>query len=93
MDTGKNKDGRKIPFVMEDGTQVQFCVLEQTRFYGVNYLLVTEDEDSPEAEALILKDLSDEQSAQALYEIVEDDEELHALAGVFEELLEDVDII
>jgi hypothetical protein len=93
MDTGKNKDGRKIPFVMEDGTQVQFCVLEQTRFYGVNYLLVTEDEDSPEAEALILKDLSDEQSAQALYEIVDDDEELCALAGVFEELLEDVDIV
>jgi len=93
MDTGKNKDGRKIPFVMEDGTQVQFCVLEQTRFYGVNYLLVTEDEDSPEMEVLILKDLSDEQSAQALYEIVEDDEELRALAGVFEELLEDVDIV
>ncbi|MDE7060553.1 MAG: DUF1292 domain-containing protein [Lachnospiraceae bacterium] len=93
MDTGKNKDGRKIPFVMEDGTQVQFCVLEQTRFYGINYLLVTEDEDSPEAEALILKDLSDEQSAQALYEIVDDDEELCALAGVFEELLEDVDIV
>ena len=93
MDTGKNKDGRKSPFVMEDGTQVQFCVLEQTRFYGVNYLLVTEDEDSPEAEALILKDLSDEQSAQALYEIVDDDEELCALAGVFEELLEDVDIV
>lgn len=93
MDTGKNKDGRKIPFVMEDGTQVQFCVLEQTRFYGINYLLVTEDEDSPEMEVLILKDLSDEQSAQALYEIVEDDEELRALAGVFEELLEDVDIV
>ncbi|MDE7326929.1 MAG: DUF1292 domain-containing protein [Lachnospiraceae bacterium] len=93
MDTDKNRDGRKIPFMMEDGTQVQFCVLEQTRFYGVDYLLVTEDFDSPEAEALILKDLSGATSSQALYEIVEDETELRAVAAVFEELLEDVDLL
>lgn len=93
MDTEKNRDGRKIPFMMEDGTQVQFCVLEQTKFYGVDYLLVTEDFDSPEAEALILKDLSGAMSSQALYEIVDDETELRAVAAVFEELLEDVDLL
>ncbi len=93
MDVEKNNSGRKIPFEMEDGTQVEFYVLEQTRFYGVDYLLVTEDGDLPEAQALILKDLSGEQSAEALYEIVEDENELRAVAALFEELLEDVDIL
>lgn len=92
MGTEKNT-GARIPFVTEDGTTVQFCVLEQTKFYGVHYLLVTEDETLADAEVYILKDLSGEDSAQAVYEIVEDDEELHAVAGLFEELLEDVDIV
>lgn len=93
MNTEKNAESRKVPFVTEDGTTVQFCVLEQTRFYGVDYLLVTEDETSEEAEVYILKDLSGEDSAEAVYEIVDDEEELHAVAGLFEELLEDVDIV
>lgn len=93
MDAEKNNSGRKIPFEMEDGTQVEFYVLEQTRFYGVDYLLVAEDGDLPEAQALILKDLSGEQSAEALYEIVEDENELRVVAALFEELLEDVDIL
>ncbi len=93
MDAEKNNSGRKIPFEMEDGTQVEFYVLEQTRFYGVDYLLVAEDGDLPEAQAPILKDLSGEQSAEALYEIVEDENELRAVAALFEELLEDVDIL
>lgn len=79
MDAEKNNSGRKIPFEMEDGTQVEFYVLEQTRFYGVDYLLVAEDGDLPEAQALILK--------------VEDENELRAVAALFEELLEDVDIL
>ena len=41
--------------------ETEFYVLEETRIGGKNYLLVTEDgEDEEEAEALILKDLSDE---------------------------------
>ena len=54
---------------------------------------MAEDGDLPEAQALILKDLSGEQSAEALYEIVEDENELRAVAALFEELLEDVDIL
>ena len=93
MGTEKKADGARIPFVTEDGATVQFRVLEQTKFYGVDYLLVTEDETLEDAEVYILKDLSGQDSEQALYEIVEDEEELHAVAGLFEELLEDVDIV
>ncbi len=77
----------------EDGSKLDFYVLEQTRFYGVSYLLVTEDAGDGDAEVYILKDLSEEGSAEAVYEFVEDEEELDALAEVFGELLEDVDIV
>ncbi len=93
MGTEKNTDSRKVSFVAEDGSEVQFCVLEQTKFYGIDYLLVTEDETGADAEVYILKDLSGGESADAVYEIVDDEEELHAVAGLFEELLEDVDIV
>ena len=83
----------RIPFQTEDGKTVLFYVLEQTKFYGVNYLLVTEDTESEDAEVYILKDLSGKDSDEAVYEMVEEDKELRALAGLFQELLEDVDLV
>ena len=68
-------------------------MLEQTRINGMNYILVTESDDEEEdAEAFILKDLSADGEQEALYEIVEDDEELEAVSKIFSEMLEDVDI-
>ncbi len=73
--------------------EVGFYVLEQTRINGRNYLLVTEsDDEDDESEAFILKDLSESGEEEAVYEIVEEDEELEAVSGVFAELLEDIDL-
>ena len=73
--------------------EVGFYVLEQTRINGRNYLLVTEsDDEDDESEAFILKDLSERGEEEAVYEIVEEDEELEAVSGVFAELLEDIDL-
>ena len=58
---------------------------------GVNYLLVTDSEED-DGECLILKDTSEDQDQESLYEIVEDEKELDAVLTVFEELLDDVDI-
>ena len=69
----------------------EFYVLEQTRVAGVGYLLVTETEKE-DGDAWILKDLSADGEADALYEIVEDDGELEAASRIFEEMLEDVQI-
>lgn len=82
----------KIIFSPDGENQVGFYVLEQTRLGGINYILVTDVEDG-DGEAFILKDLSDEESAEAIYEIVEDDAELEAVATVFENLLEDIDLV
>lgn len=79
----------KITFIDEDGTPVDFYVLEQTTVGGMNYILVTDSEEE-DGEALILKDLSGAESEEAEYEIVSDDEELKSIAGVFENLLEDI---
>ena len=82
----------KILFSPDGEEQVEFFVLEQTRLGGFNYILVTDVEEG-DGEALILKDLSEESDAEAVYEIVSEDSELEAVASVFENLLEDVDLV
>lgn len=82
----------KISFAMETtGEEESFYVLEETRLNGTNYILVTDSEDG-DGEALILKDLSSDGDSDALYEIVEDDQELESVMGIFVQLLEDVDL-
>ncbi len=81
----------KITFTPEGEEPVEFYVLEQTRIGGKNYILVTDAEEG-DGEALILKDLSEDGEAESIYEIVEDDEELSAVAGVFENMLEDIEL-
>ena len=82
----------KIIFTMEEtGEEVEFFVLEETRLNGVDYILVTDSEED-DGQALILKDLSADGDSEAVYEIVEDDRELESVLGIFEQLLEDVDI-
>ena len=82
----------KIKFMSEEmQEEVDFFVLEQTKVNGISYILVTDSEED-DAECLILKDTSEENAPESVYEIVDDDVELTAIAKVFEEPLEDVDI-
>lgn len=82
----------KIRFALGDGSGAdEFFVLEQTMINGSAYLLVAESEED-DAECLILKEVSQSETGDSVYEIVEDDTELLAVSKVFEELLEDVDI-
>ena len=69
--------------------EAEFFVLEQTKVNGVSYILVTDSEED-DAECLILKDTTTDESSDSIYEIVEDDVEIGAVSKVFEELLEDV---
>ncbi len=83
----------KIIFTDPDtDEEIQFFVLEQTCIAGITYLLVAEEaEDEGEAFAYILREIKTDDD-DVLYEVVEDDEEIRAIAKVFEELMEDVDI-
>ena len=82
----------KVRFTFGDGSgEDEFFVLEETKINGSAYILVTDSQED-DAECLILKEISQPQQADSVYEIVEDETELLAVSKVFEELLEDVNI-
>ncbi|MCH5273178.1 MAG: DUF1292 domain-containing protein [Lachnospiraceae bacterium] len=87
----RNQDN--ITFITEDGDEALFHVIEETRINGTNYLLVLDDIEGEETEALILKDVSAETETEAVYEIVEDEKELRAVADLFSEILEDTEFV
>lgn len=84
----------KIKFQTEDEGLVEFFVIEETRINGINYLLVSESDDDSDEEAVayILKDTSAAEETEAVYEMVEADDELEYVSKIFAELIDDVDI-
>ena len=81
----------KIVFTPDDGEAVEFYVLEQTTIAGRNYILVTDTKEG-DGEALILKDTASPTDSESVYEIVTEDEELSAVAEMFEKILDDVEL-
>ena len=59
----------QIELETEDGEKQSFFVLEETRVSGISYLLVADSEED-EANAFILKDLSEDGESTARYVIV-----------------------
>lgn len=98
----KDKDNEKavygsVEFETEDGEIVTFYILEQTRLGGIDYILVTDDvegTEDTEGGFLVLREngVSGDEEDIVSYEIVEDEKELKAVVGVFNELLEDLDL-
>lgn len=88
-------ENNRITFKLDDGTEESFYAVEQTKLGGFDYILVTDEpDDSPEANAFILKDVSAPDDAEAVYEFIEDNSELNALWDIFRELLgDDTDLI
>lgn len=82
----------KLTITLEDDNKIEFYVLEQTTVGGINYFLVTEDEEG-DSDALILKDLSKKEDAEAIFEVVSDDAELDSIAKIFASILDDVNFI
>lgn len=82
----------KITLIPEDEERpVEFYVLEETTLGGRDYFLVTDAEDG-DGEALILKDMSEKEDAEALFVVVSEDEELEAVADIFAGLMEDISL-
>lgn len=82
----------KITFHADRGEAVEFYVLEQTRIGGVDYILVTDFEEG-DGEALILKDMSGDGEEESVFSIVSDEEELSAVAEVFQNMLDDIEFV
>ena len=85
----ENKETKVVNFTTDDGEEIPFFVVEETKIAGENYLLVTDSEDD-EADAYILREVS-ENTEESFYEMLEDDEKINAISKVFAELLDDVE--
>ena len=81
----------KIIIQDESGEEIELYVLEITKQAGIDYILASETMEG-DAECYILKDLSSSEDEEAIYEFVEDDEELEAIFDIFLELTTDMDI-
>lgn len=84
----------KVSFTDERGEETEFYIIEETKINNKSYLLVTDsdDEEAEEEDAYILKDISEEESEETVYTMVDDETELSYVAKIFSELLDDVDI-
>lgn len=58
----------------------------------MNYLLVTDSEEEEDGECYILKDVSKAEDSEAVYEFVENDDEMDYLFKIFTELMEDMEV-
>ena len=91
----------KINFMLDDGSSEAFYILDRAKLGGADYLLVSdllpeEAEEKAETEeegtVLILKDVADPDAKDAVYEIVENDDELSAVCALLKDTLEELGI-
>lgn len=85
----ENKETKVVNFTTDNGEEIPFFVVEETKIAGENYLLVTDSEDDEE-DAYILREVS-ENTEESFYEMLEDDDKINAISKVFAELLDDVE--
>ena len=85
-------EDNKIIITGEDGGTIELYVVQETRLNNTSYLLACESM-ADESVAYILKDMSAPEDLEAIYAFVEDDAERQAVSGLFQEILEDEDLI
>lgn len=80
----------------EDDETLELYVLEKTRINGKDYLLAADsslnDEDSDEAECFVFRDDSLPGDSEAIYVMVENEDELVGVLDIFQNLMDDVSI-
>ena len=81
-----------ILITLDDGTEVEYTVLETTVLGGVTYLLVIDAPEDADGECYVWKEVSDPDSEEAVYEDPDDDE-ADAVMAIFQQMLEgEIDI-
>lgn len=88
----EKQENKKIKFTTDEGVEIDLFAIADTKLNGKNYILVTDSEDDMEANAYILKELASD-SKEVAYALVDDEIEMNAVGEIFNELLDDVDII
>lgn len=79
----------KIIMQMDDGSEIEFTILEKTTLGGVDYILVTDAPEDEDGECYVMRDISEAGSEEAVYESVGDEDTLDEVFRVFSEMLKD----
>lgn len=85
-------NSNKIQIRDENGQNIDFYILEETKFNNVFYILVTDAQEGEDGECYILKDTSKTEEEEASYAFVEDDLEAEQVFDIFTELMQDTEI-
>lgn len=89
-------DSSSIILTTEDGETLELFVVEKTRINGKDYLLAADssldDEGAEEAECYIFRDDSQDGDSEAVYVMVENEDELSGVLDIFQNLMDDVSI-
>ena len=87
-------DNNSVFFVTEDGENIEFNIIDETKLNGISYILVTDSPQDESGDCYIMKDISSEDEEEANYIFVEDENELNAVLEIFEKMMdEDIEII
>ena len=85
-------ENMKLTFQTEDG-DLDLYVLEMTKLFGKNYILLTDDVEGEDGDFFVLREEPDEDDEDTVtYVEIEDENELKAVIKVFDELVEDFDL-
>lgn len=91
-----SSNSNRIVLTTEDGETLELFVLEKTRINGKDYLLASDssldDETAGEAECYIFRDDSLPGDSEAVYVMVENEDELAGVLDIFQNLMDDVAI-
>ena len=85
-------ENNRISFLSEDGENIEFSIIEETKINGISYILVTDSFEGEDGECYIMKDISNGDSEDANYIFVEDENELDSVFEIFEKMMNDDDI-
>ena len=82
----------EIIFETEDG-EVSFFIIAETKMQGKSYILVTDSpDDTEDGDFMVLRDVSGAGDEEAIYNEIEDEEEMMAVIKIFNELLDDINL-
>ncbi|MDR0948917.1 MAG: DUF1292 domain-containing protein [Lachnospiraceae bacterium] len=87
-------NNQKVEFISEEGGKDSYYVLEEVTLLGDHYLLVTNVSEG-DGDAYILKEVpgKGEQETYSMYQTVTDEKELQIVSEVFENLVEDLELV
>ena len=87
MEENKNEINNSISFDI-DGEKKEVEVLEQTVLDNITYVLVCE-KDVEDGDCFVLKDVSNLEDAESIFEPIEDEQELKKVFEVFQNIIKD----